>query len=87
MWNIWTKMLSVKNIGINSIFFDVGGNSLLALKLVALIKDEMNIHISVTIIFESPDLQSICSYIDAILVNRENENLHIDAYLMEEEVL
>mgnify|MGYP002403065357 CR=1 FL=1 len=80
-------MLSVKNIGINSIFFDVGGNSLLALKLVALIKDEMNIHISVTIIFESPDLQSICSYIDAILVNRENENLHIDAYLMEEEVL
>ncbi|WP_039912233.1 non-ribosomal peptide synthetase [Cellvibrio mixtus] len=87
MWDIWTKMLSVKNIGINSNFFDVGGNSLLAMKLVALIKDEMNIHISVTIIFESPNLQSICSYIDAILVNRENENLHIDAYLMEEEVL
>jgi amino acid adenylation domain-containing protein len=87
MWDIWTKMLSVKNIGANSNFFDVGGNSLLAMKLVALIKDEMNIHISVTLIFESPNLQSICSYIDAILVNRENENLHTDAHLMEEEVL
>ncbi|HTF98518.1 MAG TPA: amino acid adenylation domain-containing protein [Cellvibrio sp.] len=87
MWNIWAKMLSVNNIGVNSNFFDVGGNSLLAMKLVALIKEEMNIHISVTLIFESPNLQSICSYIDAILANRENENLHTDAHLMEEEVL
>ena len=40
--NIWKKRLEVSNISVNDNFFRLGGNSLIALEIIADIKQEMH---------------------------------------------
>lgn len=59
MAELWRKILPREKIGIHDDFFDIGGHSLLAMKLVSQIEQEFNIKLPLTTIFQSPTLESM----------------------------
>jgi FkbH-like protein/FkbM family methyltransferase len=54
---IWQRVLSRTSLSVNDNFFELGGDSLKAVQLVASVKKEMNINISIVDIFECPTVQ------------------------------
>jgi len=52
--NIWKKVLAHSQIGINDNFFEVGGTSLKAVQVIALIKKELKQNLSIVSLFEHP---------------------------------
>ncbi|MET0462943.1 MAG: amino acid adenylation domain-containing protein [Chitinophagaceae bacterium] len=61
MLRIWKQILDVDTIGVEDNFFDAGGHSLLAIRLVSAIKREMNIQLSIGDIFDYPTIRSLAS--------------------------
>ena len=56
---IWEKILKIENIGIDHNFFEIGGNSLLAIKLASHIHKHFSKAISVADIFRYPSIYSL----------------------------
>jgi amino acid adenylation domain-containing protein len=75
---IWQDIIKTKSIGINDNFFYIGGNSLLALKVVDRISKEFDIDLDLIIFFNSPRIQSISEFIDirinSIKVSEKNDD-------------
>jgi acyl carrier protein len=53
---IWADLLGVERVGRHDDFFQLGGNSLLATRLVFRIRREMDVELSVSDVFEKPAL-------------------------------
>ncbi len=61
---ILQDVLEVQEIGINDSFFELGGNSLLAMAVLSRVRQELHIELSPSAIFENQTVQSISHYID-----------------------
>jgi len=61
--NIWQEVLSVSRVGINDNFFETGGHSLLAMRLISLIRKELKIEISIKELFTYPTVQGLAARI------------------------
>ena len=62
----WMNLLGVKNIRLNSNFFDMGGHSLLAVKLVSLIKKSMpKTHLTVMDVMKYPTIGALSNYLES----------------------
>ncbi len=53
---LWRRVLGKHGVGINDNFFDLGGTSLKAVQVIALIQKELKSAISVTTLFECPTI-------------------------------
>lgn len=62
---IWQSLFNSNKIGANYNFFDIGGDSLLAIKLCSIVLSEFNVNISVTNIYNTPYLKDLANYIDS----------------------
>jgi acyl carrier protein len=51
---IWSSVLGIEKVGLHDNFFDLGGNSILVMKLMFRIHHELQQDISMTIIFDHP---------------------------------
>ncbi|WP_259070665.1 polyketide synthase [Mucilaginibacter sp. X4EP1] len=60
---IWKELLLLDKIGIDDSFFLLGGNSLLALKCVAELKQRFSLHIPVTKLYQYPTIDGIVNYL------------------------
>lgn len=54
---IWQKVLETNQIGLNDNFFDAGGASLLALKLLSLIQEHFKVSLQIRDLYTSPTLK------------------------------
>jgi thioester reductase-like protein len=61
---IWCELLELEQVGITDNFFDLGGNSLLALRLSARIRNEFSVELPLVAVFAAPDLSSVCERIE-----------------------
>lgn len=61
---IWQTVLEDPNLGITDHFFEIGGHSLLAIQLVAAIRDTFDIDLQVDAIFAAPTVQQLAHTID-----------------------
>jgi len=61
---IWQNVLNDENIGINDNFFESGGHSLNAVKLLSLIYKEFNVSVTLINLFEKPTLKLLSDYIE-----------------------
>ncbi|MCW5313968.1 amino acid adenylation domain-containing protein [Nostoc sp. KVJ3] len=61
--NIWQKVLQISKLGVNDNFFDLGGHSLQAMNLMALIYQELEIEIPLSIIYEKSTVAELSKYI------------------------
>ncbi|GAB2883349.1 amino acid adenylation domain-containing protein [Microbulbifer echini] len=70
---IWSELLRVdlSRIGANSHFFDLGGQSLLAMKLISEIKRLFNVELQIKNIFERSELRSLAQLIKQIVSQEE----------------
>jgi acyl carrier protein len=53
---IWQDVLELDEIGVNDSFLDLGGNSLLAARIIARVIDTMQVEIPLRLLFESPTI-------------------------------
>ena len=72
--NIWGKMLQVAPIGINDRFYDLGGNSIIALNIVNRINQRMGINIDVSLLFYHDTIGELSKQIKQLLINSENQD-------------
>ncbi len=72
---IWGRFIDCENIGSNESFFDVGGNSLIAMKLLAQIGADLDVDISIREFFERQTISGLAKLIDQKQQYKKNSNL------------
>ncbi|MFG5121812.1 phosphopantetheine-binding protein, partial [Methylorubrum sp. POS3] len=78
---LWTALLGVERVGRTDGFFERGGHSLLAAKLVARIREEMGVHIGLPAFYAAPTLAALAALIDSDDEARARDT--VDALLTE----
>ncbi|MEM7352526.1 MAG: SDR family NAD(P)-dependent oxidoreductase, partial [Acidobacteriota bacterium] len=56
---VWRDLLALSEVGAHDSFFDLGGDSLLATRLIGLIRERFDIHLPLRAIFEAPSLAKL----------------------------
>ncbi|MGB3466295.1 MAG: amino acid adenylation domain-containing protein, partial [Cyclobacteriaceae bacterium] len=69
--DIWKSLIDIENVGIRDDFFEIGGHSLIATKMVKRVKDAFDFEISVADIFNYPSIKELSDLIGAT-VNHED---------------
>ncbi|KUI06088.1 non-ribosomal peptide synthetase [Mycobacterium sp. IS-3022] len=62
---IYAQVLGVERVGVDDSFFDLGGDSLSAMRLVAAINNGLDADLSVRVIFEAPTVAQLAPHIGA----------------------
>ncbi|WP_184543413.1 polyketide synthase [Mucilaginibacter sp. FT3.2] len=60
---VWLNLLQLNKIGIDDDFFLLGGNSLLALKTVATLKQELNLDVPITKLYQYPTVSRLVNFL------------------------
>jgi amino acid adenylation domain-containing protein len=63
---IWMEVLEVPVVGIDDNFFDLGGHSILAIRVLARIKESFGIELSQAAFFQSPTLAELVARMESI---------------------
>jgi amino acid adenylation domain-containing protein len=69
VYAIWKELFHLDEIDVNRNFFELGGQSLVAMQLVSRLRDVLQIEFSVRTVFESPTLPALCESIVANAVD------------------
>lgn len=62
---IWADVLGIEQVGIHDNLFELGGSSLIGLRIIARIKKELSVDIRVTALFEGPTVATLARLIEA----------------------
>src|SRR5580693_1492999 len=62
---VWSAVLGVDPIGTRDNFFDLGGNSLVALQMLTLVRKEFGITLPSVTLFEAPTVHTLAEVLDA----------------------
>ncbi|HEX6770050.1 MAG TPA: amino acid adenylation domain-containing protein, partial [Candidatus Binatia bacterium] len=68
---IWSEILRVERIGIHDNFFDLGGHSLMAIRLISRIRDTFKLDLPLRDIFETPTVSGIAQRLQEIADRKE----------------
>ncbi|SIR93985.1 phosphopantetheine-binding protein [Peribacillus simplex] len=55
----WKEILEQETIGADSNFFDLGGNSLLAMQFIQMVKNNMGVRLPIKVMFEQSTIQEL----------------------------
>lgn len=61
---IWYEVLGVEQVGVFQDFFELGGDSILATKIIVRVRDIFSVELLMRNMFESPTIAAIAEYID-----------------------
>ena len=59
----WSELLGVSKVGVEDDFFDLGGHSLIAVRLFAKIKSEFSVDLPISVLFEAPTIRKCADLI------------------------
>ena len=68
---IWKGILGVPRVGIHDHFFELGGNSLLAVQVISQMRDEFGIDVPLRALFEAPTIEGLAGVIAATPASAE----------------
>ena len=66
---IWADVLGIQQVGIDEDFFELGGHSLSATRVIARLRDELDLDIPLLSIFEYPVIEQLTLDITAQLAD------------------
>lgn len=72
--NIWCDVLAVPNVSVNQPFLDIGGDSMLAAKLIAQIKTEFNLSLSVVDLFDASTIEEQADIVENMFNHRQTRS-------------
>ena len=78
---IWREVLGVPEVGRHDNFFDVGGHSLMALRLVARVQQAFGVEVPVQHVFSAPTVREMAIVVDEARLAMDDEMARIDALL------
>jgi amino acid adenylation domain-containing protein/FkbH-like protein len=55
----WSEVLDLKSIGVTENFFDLGGNSLLAIQVISRLRESLKIELPLNCLFKAPTIESM----------------------------
>lgn len=61
---LWQELLGLERVGIHDHFFELGGDSLLGLRLVNRLRDRLQEHLSLVVVFEAPTIASLAALLE-----------------------
>ncbi|WP_405145064.1 SDR family NAD(P)-dependent oxidoreductase [Sphaerisporangium sp. NBC_01403] len=61
---LWSDVLGIEPVGTRDNFFDLGGNSLVALQMLALVKKRFGIAVPTVMLFEAPTVYTLAGILD-----------------------
>jgi amino acid adenylation domain-containing protein len=61
---IWCEVLGLKQVGIHDNFFEVGGHSILAVKLISKINQSLGLNLSIPVFFQNPSIKKLAAILD-----------------------
>ncbi len=62
---LWGKLLGVEGVGIRDSFFDLGGHSLIAVRLFNEISNKFNVDLPMSVLMQSPTIAALCDLLRA----------------------
>jgi acyl transferase domain-containing protein/thioesterase domain-containing protein len=65
---IWSELVGVRELGIDDDFFELGGNSLVAVRLFAAIKRRLGVSLPLSRLFEAPTIRQLAALLEALVV-------------------
>ena len=68
---IWEELLGVDQVGVQDSFFDLGGHSLVAVRLFARIKQTFDVDYPISILFEAPTIEGCANLIRTEIGDQE----------------
>lgn len=74
---IWEKVLTVKRVGIRDNIFDLGGNSLQMVRLIAQIEKNLHVNLPLSALFQAPTIEQF-----ALLVRRKRAASSLESLLL-----
>ncbi len=75
LFDIWAEILETREFGTNDSFFDVGGHSLLAIKLIAEIESHFDFTLALSDLFQNQTINEQSSIIEAKVLGGKNFDL------------
>lgn len=82
---VWQEVLAIPQIGIEDNFYDLGGDSLIAIKVLSRLRDVFQVELSVNDLFERPTVKQLCERLEVINWAQDEDSSDCDD--MEEGVL
>jgi len=77
---LWQEVLKLDQVGIQDNFFNLGGHSLIGIKLVTRIRTEFNVELSLADFFAAPTIEALGRKLEEALIEASN-SADIDAIL------
>ena len=74
---IWKRVLDVDTVGIHDDFFELGGDSLLSIRLISSIRKELNVEIAISTFFDLVTIEKVASYLK---VNQQDFSVEFENY-------
>ncbi|PIE12981.1 MAG: polyketide synthase [Rhodobacterales bacterium] len=74
----WGALLGVEQVGALDNFFDLGGHSLIAVRLFAMVKKAWNVDFPISVLFEAPTIRQCAKLIEKEGVRMESEGINSD---------
>jgi hypothetical protein len=62
--DVWAELLGVEQVGVHDNFFEMGGSSLLGLRVVHRLRNQLQMVVPLTIVYEGPTVRTLARLVD-----------------------
>ncbi|HKV38268.1 MAG TPA: phosphopantetheine-binding protein, partial [Blastocatellia bacterium] len=69
---IWRDVFGIEQIGANDDFFNMGGNSLVAIQVISRLRKELELDLPMSALFENPTISSLSAALAALRVSDDD---------------
>src|SRR5690606_25126840 len=71
--DLWQELLGINQIGVQDDFFDLGGHSLIAVRLFAKVKKLFSVDFPISVLFDAPTVEAIAELISKAMPELTDE--------------